>query len=137
MPQETLYDDDDTAELYENTAELPATSPELPIDARAIVAWRKEASKSFKCGIPQTVNAVDPYATAEQRTAPAPVHKRTLDDMRRMSEQIKRTRVASALEPSMASSPRSKNGERVVGFLLGLHAALKAFLRRIGRAPNA
>jgi hypothetical protein len=64
MPQETLYDDDDTAELYENTVELAATSAELSVDARAIVEWRKEASKSFKCGIPQTVNAVDPYATA-------------------------------------------------------------------------
>jgi hypothetical protein len=71
MPQHARHDDEDTAELYEDTVELPATSPELPIDAQAIVEWRKEAAKDFKCGIPQTVKAVNPYSTADQAAAPA------------------------------------------------------------------
>ena len=129
MPQEALYDDDDTAELYENTVELPAISPELPIDARAIVEWRREVGKSFKCGIPQTVNAVDPYATTDQRTAPARVYKRTLDDMRRMSEQIKRNRERSASEAvPLASLPAQDSGMRAKLGLF-LRGKLTAFLR--------
>ena len=137
MPQEALYDDDDTAELYENTVELDGTSPELPVDARAIVEWRKEASKSFKCGIPQTVSAVDPYATAEQRTAPARVYKRTLDDMRRMSEQIKRYRELSASGAVPLASLAAQDSGMRAGLGLLLRGKFTAFIRLLRRRPEA
>jgi hypothetical protein len=134
MPQQVRRDEDDTAELYEDTVELPATSPptspELPVDAQAIVAWRKEASKSFNCGIPQTVTAVDPYATADQRASPARPHRRTLDDMRRMSEQIKRNRTALESQSAAAESPSSSHPNRQAVFW---RSALRSTLEAVRR----
>lgn len=134
MPQQVRRDDDDdTAELYEDTVELPATSPptspELPVDAQAIVAWRKEASKSFNCGIPQTVTAVDPYATADQRAAPTRPHRRTLDDMRRMSEQIKRNRTALESQSAADDPPSSANPNQPTVWRSALRSTLEAVRR--------
>lgn len=131
MPQHVRHDDDDTAELYEDTVELAATSPELPIDAQAIVEWRKEAGKGFKAGIPQTVNAVNPYATADQKAAPARAHRRTLDDMRRMSEQIKRNR--TALDPQAVSAGNEPVQHQFAGFWRSSFGSTLALLRRLLR----
>ena len=129
MPQQVRHDDDDTTELYEDTVELPATSPELPVDAQAIVEWRKEAGKSFKCGIPQTVKAVDPYATADQRAAPARIPRRTLDDMRRMSEQIKRNRTALEARSVEQRPPPADGNQPTVFWRSPFRSTLQAFLR--------
>ena len=125
---------DDTAELYASMDEVPATSPELPIDTQAIVEWRKEARKTFQCGAPQTLKAVDPYSTADQPPPPTPVRKRTLDDMRRMSEEIKRNRERSGLQvvaaqeaPLTAPGPSSKL--RVL--FLGSIATFRRLISRI------
>jgi hypothetical protein len=133
MPRQALHDNEATAELFPDTVELPATSPELPVDAQAIVEWRKEAGKRFKCGIPQTVKAVDPYATADQRAIPAPEYRRTLDDMRRMSEQIKRHRDPAAPRPvTFNSRSRQNTGTRArLGLLL--QRLLGAFRRLLSR----
>jgi hypothetical protein len=133
MPQHARHDDEDTVELYEDTVELPATSPELPIDAQAIVEWRKEAGKDFKCGIPQTVKAVNPYSTVDQAAAaPARIRRRTLDDMRRMSEQIKRNR--ALLEAKSADAQPLADQGRGEAFwwssLLGTLSVLRRWFSR-------
>lgn len=85
--------------------------PELPIDATSLEAWREifKARKQAKAER-SLVPGGDPYSTTDGSNTHDTTRRRTLDDMRRLSEAIKVTRAMSPAAESTPKAPAVRSG---------------------------
>jgi hypothetical protein len=69
------------------------------IDTRTVRALQESTDETLGGTQPSPISSGDPYRTADAPPAGGKTPRRTLDDMRRLSEEIKRARATQKKSP--------------------------------------